>query len=130
LHTGDLGYLDEEGFLYVVDRRDDLIVSGGENVYPAEVEAVLMAHPDVAEAAVIGVADATWGAVPVALVRVREGAMLDTDAIRSFCATRLARFKIPTHIKVVNELPHTASGKLSRRLAAAQWSGAEGEESA
>ena len=121
LHTGDVGYLDDEGFLYVVDRRDDLIVSGGENVYPAEVEAVLMAHPDVVEAAVIGVPDATWGAVPAALIKLREGAAFDAEAIREFCAGKLARYKVPVHIRAAGELPRTASGKLVRRTVAAEW---------
>lgn len=121
LHTGDIGYLDDEGFLYVVDRRDDLIISGGENVYPAEVEAVLMAHPDVVEAAVIGVSDEKWGAVPAALIKIRDGAIFDAESLRAFCAARLARYKVPVHIKATHELPRTASGKLVRRVVAAQW---------
>jgi o-succinylbenzoate---CoA ligase len=121
LHTGDVGYLDDEGFLYVVDRRDDLIISGGENVYPAEVEAVLVSHPDVIEAAVIGLSDPTWGAIPAALIKLREGATFNADAIRDYCAAKLAKFKVPAYIKVASELPRTASGKLVRRTVAAQW---------
>lgn len=114
LHTGDVGFLDDFGHLHVLDRRDDLIVSGGENVYPAQVEAVLAAHPDVAEAGVVGVADARWGQVPVALVVVRPGRALDGDAIRAFCGQRLAPFKVPVRIQAVAELPRTAAGKLRR----------------
>lgn len=121
LHTGDLGYLDADGYLYVVDRRDDLIISGGENVYPAEVEAVLLAHPDVAEAAVIGLPDAQWGQVPVAAVRLRVGTSVSPHALREFCLTRLARYKTPTQIRIVSDLPHTAAGKLLRRRVAETW---------
>jgi O-succinylbenzoic acid--CoA ligase len=114
--TGDAGYLDDEGYLYVVDRRDDLIVSGGENVYPAEIERVLLEHPGVRDAAVVGLPDATWGARPVAIV-VRVG---DTTAAPSelltHCRRRLASYKIPERILVRRELPRSPSGKLLRRL--------------
>jgi len=115
LHTGDLGYLDEEGFLYVLDRRKDLIISGGENVYPAEVEAALMAHPGVAEAGVIGIPDERWGQVPVAFVRLRDGAAWDEAALLHHCRERLAAYKVPTRIYPVPELPYNAAGKLLRR---------------
>jgi len=114
LHTGDLGYLDAEGYLYVLDRRDDLIISGGENVYPAEVEAVLLAHPDVEEAGVVGVPDPRWGQVPVAVVRPRPGSSLDEAAAIAFCAGRLARYKVPVRVRFADALPRTASGKLRR----------------
>jgi O-succinylbenzoic acid--CoA ligase len=117
LHTGDVGYLDADGYLYVLDRRDDLIVTGGENVYPAEVEAVLTVHPWVAEAAVIGVEDDVWGRRVVALVRLANG--IDTGpagaALTAHCREALAGFKVPREIRVVAEpLPRTASGKLRR----------------
>lgn len=121
LYTGDLGYVDADGYLYVVDRRDDLIISGGENIYPAEVEAALLAHPAVAEAAVIGVADAQWGQVPVAAVMVRAGVTVTPQALRTFCLTRLARYKAPTQIRIVDHLPRTAAGKLLRRHIAETW---------
>ncbi len=101
LHTGDLGYLDQEGYLYVVDRRDDLIISGGENVYPAEVEAVLLAHPAVQEAGVVGVPDQRWGQVPVASVKLRLAMTSSEQEILEFCASRLARYKLPARVRFV-----------------------------
>jgi O-succinylbenzoic acid--CoA ligase len=114
LATGDLGYVDEEGFLYVLDRRKDLIISGGENVYPAEIESVLMRHPDIVEAGVTGQADDVWGQVPIAFVVMREGAVFSEQEIRDFCARRLARYKIPARIYAVDGLPRNASNKLMR----------------
>jgi o-succinylbenzoate---CoA ligase len=115
LRTGDLGWLDDDGYLYVADRRDDLIISGGENVYPAEVEAVLLAHPAVAEAGVTGLDDPQWGAVPVAAVVLRPGVAVTEGELLAFCAGRLARYKVPVAIAFRTELPRTASGKLQRR---------------
>lgn len=114
LHTGDLGYLDDEGYLYVVDRRNDLIITGGENVYPAEVESVLSRHPAVAEAGVVGLADATWQQVPVAFVVPKPGQQPDAAEIRGFCAGHLAAYKVPRLIHFVAELPRNAAGKLVR----------------
>ncbi len=115
LHTGDLGYMDAEGYLYVVDRRDDLIISGGENVYPAEVEAVLLAHPAVAEAAVVGRADARWGQVVRAVVVRRPGQTADAAALIAFCGERLARYKVPAVVDFATSLPRNGAGKLLRR---------------
>jgi fatty-acyl-CoA synthase len=112
LRTGDLGVLDEDGFLYVVDRVKDMIISGGENIYPAEVEQALYSHPDVAEAAVIGVPDGRWGEVGRAVVVLRPGAGLTADALLAHLEGRLARYKIPKSVVFVEELPHNASGKL------------------
>lgn len=119
LHTGDVGRLDDEGFLYVLDRRDDLIISGGENVYPAEVEAVLLRHPWVVEAAVIGVPDDQWGQRAVAIVRLADGAGPDPheagEVLRTHCRSLLAGYKAPREIRITrDELPRTASGKLKR----------------
>ena len=112
--TGDAGYLDEEGYLYVLDRREDLIVSGGENVYPAEVEAALLAHPAVEEAAVVGRPDEQWQAVPVAIVRLRQPTSAET--LREHCRARLAGYKVPAEITLVDTpLPRNAAGKLLRR---------------
>ncbi|WP_379965218.1 o-succinylbenzoate--CoA ligase [Ectobacillus sp. sgz5001026] len=113
LHTGDIGYSDEEGFLYVLDRRNDLIISGGENIYPAQIEEVLLAHPLVLEAGVVGIDDENWGQVPVAFVKV-EKELTEKDLL-VFCQERLARYKVPKHIYYVNELPRNASNKLLRR---------------
>jgi O-succinylbenzoic acid--CoA ligase len=116
LHTGDLGSLDADGFLTVADRRHDLIVSGGENVYPAEVEAVLLAHPAVVEAAVVGRPDPRWGAVPVAFLVLADQLGADvTDAVLAdHCRARLAAFKVPVAFHRVDDLPKTAGGKLRR----------------
>jgi O-succinylbenzoic acid--CoA ligase len=112
--TGDAGRLDHEGYLYVLDRRDDLIVSGGENVYPAEVEAVLLAHPSVEEAAVVGRPHDQWQSVPTAIVRLREPTT--ADALREHCRASLAGYKVPAEIRFVEApLPRNAAGKLLRR---------------
>lgn len=114
LHTGDIGYLDEEGFLYVLDRRSDLIISGGENVYPAEVESALTTHPAVAEAAVVGREDAEWGTVPVAFVTLQPGYTVTEAELTAHCRELLAGYKVPKEIRFVDELPRNAAGKLVR----------------
>ncbi|MBI2765772.1 MAG: o-succinylbenzoate--CoA ligase [Chloroflexi bacterium] len=114
LRTGDIGRLDTDGFLYVLDRRDDLIVSGGENVYPAEVEGVLRGHPLVEAAAVVGVPDARWGQAVAAAVVGAPG--LDPAELEAWLRARLAGFKVPRTVRVVATLPMTASGKVQRRL--------------
>jgi o-succinylbenzoate---CoA ligase len=114
LHTGDLGYLDAEGYLYVLDRRDDLIRSGGENVSPAEVEATLLAHPAIADAGVVGIPDPRWGEVPAAAVQLRPGGATDAAALIAFCVARLAGYKVPRTIRFVDALPRNPAGKLVR----------------
>jgi fatty-acyl-CoA synthase len=112
LRTGDAVRIDDEGYLYVVDRIKDMYISGGENVYPLEVENALHALPDVVEAAVIGVADAKWGEVGRAFIVLRTpGAIAEADVLHH-CETRLARYKIPKQIRFVEALPHNATGKL------------------
>jgi o-succinylbenzoate---CoA ligase len=115
LHTGDLGSIDDEGFLYVEGRLGDVIVSGGENVVPDEVEEVLLRHPAVADAAVVGRADPRWQEAVEAVVVLREGASADPEELRRHCAGALAGFKVPKHIEFATGLPRTASGKLLRR---------------
>jgi O-succinylbenzoic acid--CoA ligase len=115
LHTGDLGHIDEEGFLYVSDRIDDMIVSGGENVVPSEVEEVLMRHPHVAEAAVIGREDPEWQQAVTAVVVLANGAEVSPDELRRHCAESLAGFKVPKRVELASALPRTPSGKLMRR---------------
>ncbi|MEC1021370.1 o-succinylbenzoate--CoA ligase [Bacillus paralicheniformis] len=110
--TGDIGYLDDDGFLYVLDRRSDLIISGGENIYPAEVEAVLLSHPKVAEAGVKGVDDKTWGKVPHAYLVADSP--VDEEELSEFCKERLASYKVPKAFHFVGKLPRNASNKLMR----------------
>ena len=113
LHTGDIGYVDEDGYLFVVDRRADLIISGGENIYPAEIENVLLAHPAIKEAGVCGKDDEKWGQVPVAYLVLKE--QVSVEGIIRFCQAKLAKYKIPKEIKFVEALPRNGSNKLLRR---------------
>jgi O-succinylbenzoic acid--CoA ligase len=115
LRTGDIGHLDADGGLHVLDRRDDLIVSGGENVYPAEIEAVLLEHPAVEDAGVTGIADADLGARVVAWVVAAPGTRPHGEVLRQHCRTRLAGFKQPREFRFVDSLPRNAAGKLQRR---------------
>jgi O-succinylbenzoic acid--CoA ligase len=115
LHTGDVGRLDEQGCLAVAGRIDDLIVTGGENVAPLEVEQVLDEHPDVAESMVIGMADDEWGQRVVALVVGRDGRSLDVGELAAWCRNRIAAYKVPREFRLADTLPRGASGKLLRR---------------
>jgi O-succinylbenzoic acid--CoA ligase len=115
LDTGDIGRIDEEGCLHILDRRDDLIVSGGENVSPAETEAVLLAHPDVRDAAVVGLPDPAWGSVPVAAIVLATGSSLTDASLERYCRERLAGYKVPVRFHRVDELPRNAAGKVLRR---------------
>ena len=124
MHTGDAGYLDDEGYLYIKDRLKDMIVSGAENVYPREVEDVLLAHPGVADAAVIGVPSEEWGESVKAVVAVRPGAAVTEDDLIEFCRGRLAGFKRPRSVDFVDEVPRNPSGKILKRvLRAPYWEG-------
>ena len=111
-HTGDLGLIDDDGFLYVVDRVKDMVISGGENVYPAEVESVLYQHPAVAEIAVFGLPDDRWGEVVVAVAALKPGTELTLDGLRDFAGGQLARFKLPTRLELVDALPRNPAGKV------------------
>ncbi|MFL6556734.1 MAG: o-succinylbenzoate--CoA ligase, partial [Bacillus sp. (in: firmicutes)] len=115
LYTGDIGYVDEQGFLYVKDRRSDLIISGGENIYPAELEAVLLAHPDVMDAGVTGIEDKKWGQVPVAFIVRKQGTNLSVEELLRFCMERLAKYKMPKAVYFTKQLPRNAAKKLLRR---------------
>ncbi|MFJ9153208.1 o-succinylbenzoate--CoA ligase [Streptomyces sp. NPDC102270] len=110
--SGDAARVDEDGYVFIVDRIKDMIISGGENIYPAEIEDLLLGHPDIAECAVIGVPDDKWGEVPRAVVVPREGAAPDPDEVLASLAGRLAKYKIPKSVVIADELPRTASGKL------------------
>jgi len=115
LHTGDLGTIDDDGFLYVTGRLGDVIITGGENVLPAEVEAVLLRHPQVADAAVVGRADPEWQEAVTAVVVLRGGAEVSAEELVSHCGGELAGFKVPKRVEFVATLPRTDSGKLIRR---------------
>ena len=114
LHTGDIGYVDDDGDLFLVQRRSDLIISGGENVYPAEVEAVLRQHPAIKEGAVVGINDPEWGQRVAAAIVLHNGKSLSATEVESFCREHLAGYKIPRVVKFVDALPQTASGKIER----------------
>jgi fatty-acyl-CoA synthase len=114
LRTGDLAQVDDEGYLYIVDRLKDMIISGGENIYPAEVEQALYTHPAVAECAVIGVPDATWGEAGRAIVVRHDGQQVTEAELIAHLDGRLARYKIPKSVVFAGQLPHTASGKLAK----------------
>jgi acyl-CoA synthetase (AMP-forming)/AMP-acid ligase II len=123
-HTGDAGYVDEEGYIFLKDRIKDMIISGGENVYPAEVEAVLMGHPEVLECAVIGVPDAKWGETVKAVVVRRQGTSLGEAALIEWSRGKLAGFKRPSSVDFIDALPRNASGKLLKRtLREPYWAG-------
>jgi len=116
LHTGDLGYLDTEGQLYLVDRKKDLIISGGENIYPREVEEVLFRHPAVADAAVIGLPDPLWGERVHACLVLKPGTTLDQDQVIAFCQERLASYKKPRSVEFLADIPRSAAGKALKNL--------------
>ena len=122
--SGDAGFFDRDGYLFIHDRVKDMIVSGGENIYPAEVENALMSHPSVADAAVIGVPDDRWGEAVKAIVVLRPGAELDAPGIINHCRTLIAGYKTPKSVETIAVLPRNPSGKVLRReLRAPYWEG-------
>ncbi len=124
LRTGDAGYLDEDGYLFIHDRVKDMIISGGENIYPAEVENAVYGHPDVAEVAVIGIPDEKWGETVKAVVALKPGTNADEQSILSFARSRIASFKAPKSVDFIEALPRNASGKvLKKELRAPYWEG-------
>jgi acyl-CoA synthetase (AMP-forming)/AMP-acid ligase II len=131
MHTGDAGYMDERGYVFVVDRIKDMIVSGGENVYSVEVENALARHPAVAACAVIGVPDERWGErVHAVVVPSAEGGAdarnLDPEELREFCRSLIGGYKVPRTVEVVAALPLSAAGKvLKRELRARYWEGSD-----
>ena len=116
LHTGDLGKLDRDGYVSITGRKKELIISAGENIYPREIEELLVQHPGVKEGVVIGVKDEVRGEVPKAFVIAREGTTLDEKELRAFCRDRLANYKVPKYFQVVDDLPRTPSGKVLKRM--------------
>jgi fatty-acyl-CoA synthase len=114
MHTGDLGTLDAEGYLNIVGRIKDMVIRGGENVYPREIEELLFLHPAIAAAQIVGVPDAKMGEELMAWVIVREGKILTEDAVRDFCRERLAHFKVPRYVKLTTGFPLTVTGKVQK----------------
>ncbi|MDD3719277.1 MAG: long-chain-fatty-acid--CoA ligase, partial [Actinomycetota bacterium] len=121
LHTGDIGYLDEDGYLYITDRKKDIIIKGGENIMPVQIEEVIYAHPAVAEAAVIGVADLTYGEDIVAYVALKPGAEATPEEILGFCRERLPSFKQPREVRILDTLPKSSIGKILKRELRSQY---------
>ncbi|MBG7603772.1 MAG: long-chain fatty acid--CoA ligase [Actinobacteria bacterium] len=120
-HTGDIGYLDSDGFLFIADRVKDMVISGGENVYPAEIESVLYEHPAIIEVAVIGVPDERWGEAVTAIAVLAQGEELTLDGLRDFAGDKLARFKLPTQLQTIDEIPRNAAGKVLKRELRSQF---------
>jgi long-chain acyl-CoA synthetase len=121
LHTGDIGRLDESCYVYLLDRKKDLIVSGGSNIYPREVEEVLIAHPAVAAVAVIGIPDRHWGESVHAVVVLEPGATVTAAELIAFCETRIAGYKKPRTVEFVSELPVSGVGKVLKRELRDRW---------
>jgi long-chain acyl-CoA synthetase len=126
LHTGDIGMMDEQGYLYLLDRKKDMIISGGNNIYPREVEEVLLRHPAIYEVAVIGIPDPLWGESVKAIVALRPGMTITEEEVHVFCRQHLASYKKPRTVEFVPELPKNAYGKiLKRELREQYWQGRE-----
>jgi len=125
-HTGDIGYRDEHGYFYIVDRKKDMIITGGFNVYSVEVEAAILALPEIRECAVIGVPDDKWGEAVKAIVVLKEGAALDEDKILAHCKEVLGGVKAPKSIEFRDQIPKTPTGKTDKKaLRAPYWAGLE-----
>jgi acyl-CoA synthetase (AMP-forming)/AMP-acid ligase II len=114
LRTGDVGYLDEDDYLFLVDRKKDLIIRGGENIYPTELEHVLAGHPAIREVAVVGKPDPVMGEEPVAFAALKEGSTTDEQELLAFAKQRLAGYKLPEEVRFVEELPRNAVGKVAK----------------
>jgi acyl-CoA synthetase (AMP-forming)/AMP-acid ligase II len=123
MFTGDVGYLDEDGYLYLVDRKKDLIISGGVNVYPKDIEEIAVAHPDVLEAAVFGIPHEKWGEAPLGAVILRNGATTDADALKAWVNERVgARYQQLCQLVVLDDFPRNTAGKtLKREMRDAYW---------
>ena len=114
-HTGDVGYRDQDGFYYIVDRKSDMIIRGGENIYPREIDEVLYQHPSVAAAAVVGMPDELYGEEVAAFVVLREGSEVSEEQLIEFCKGRLADYKCPKKVRLVKDIPKGPTGKLLKR---------------
>jgi fatty-acyl-CoA synthase len=116
LYTGDLAQMDEEGYIYIVDREKDMYISGGENVYPAEIEKVLHAHPKIFDAGIVGIPDEKWGEVGKAFIVLKPTETMNNGEVFEFLKGKVAEYKIPKVVEYVEELPKTASGKIQKFL--------------
>jgi fatty-acyl-CoA synthase len=114
MHTGDLAVMDGEGFINIVGRSKDMVIRGGENLYPREIEEFLHSHADIADVQIVGVPDQRFGEELVAWIQLREGASLDEEAVKEFCRGRIAHFKVPRYVRFTNEYPLTATGKVQK----------------
>jgi fatty-acyl-CoA synthase len=123
LHTGDLGYMDEEGYFYVVDRAKDMFRSGGENIYPAEIEKVLISHPKISQAAIIGVPDAKWGEVGMAFIVPTPNESITETEILDYLRGKVAKYKFPARFKFMSELPLTATMKVKKNALKQKYGG-------
>jgi long-chain acyl-CoA synthetase len=111
-----MGYLDRDGYLFISDRKHDMVISGGVNIYPLEIEHVLVAHPEVVDVAVIGVPDARWGEALLAVVERRKTSLLDAATLQAWARERMADYKVPRHVEFVEELPRDPNGKVLKRF--------------
>jgi fatty-acyl-CoA synthase len=114
LYTGDLALKDEEGYIYLVDRKTDMYISGGENIYPAEIEKILLTHPKIFDAGIVGIPDEKWGEVGKAFIVLKPGETMCNGEVFEFLKGNVAKYKIPKVVEVVDELPKTASGKIQK----------------
>jgi acyl-CoA synthetase (AMP-forming)/AMP-acid ligase II len=121
LRTGDLGRLDGDGYLYIVGRLKDMIIRGGQNIYPAQIESVLSKMPGVEEVCVVGVEEARWGQEVLAVVKAAEGATLTEKDVLEFSKEHLAPYKCPQYVRFVDDIPKTATGKVKKHLVAGQF---------
>ena len=122
LHTGDLAHRDAEGYYYIVGRLKEMFISGGENVYPAEIESILHAHDDIAEAAVFGVPHEKWGEIGIAVIRLTPDATLDVEGCKAYCLAHLAKYKVPRKFAFVDDIPKTGAGKIDKKQLKADYS--------
>ena len=129
LHTGDMGYVDEDGYFFIVDRKKDMIIRGGENIYPREIEEVLFTHPQIAEATVIAKPDPVWGEEVLAVVVPAPGATLSADDVIAYCQAHLADYKVPREVVFRQDLPKTLTGKVQKKQLREELFGPPGGQS-
>jgi len=116
LYTGDLARMDEDGYIYIIDREKDMYISGGENIYPAEIEKILFAHPKIFDAGIVGVPDEKWGEVGKVFIVIKDGETMNEIEVQEFLKGKVAKYKIPKYVEFVRELPKTPSGKIQKYL--------------